>query len=57
MGINNLFENMAHVQFNHRKLAYVTYTVTTVMFWRYIFATLPLPVKMGLYGAYGLVNF
>jgi len=28
-GTNNLFENMANVQFNHRLFAYVTYTAAT----------------------------
>lgn len=28
-GINNLFENMATVQFNHRSFAYLTYTAST----------------------------
>ena len=57
LGINNLFENMSHAQFNHRKLAYVTYVFTTVLFWKYVFVTLPMPVKVGIWASYGFVNF
>lgn len=41
-GINNIFENMAHVQFNHRTFAYLTYSATTIVFWKYIFSALPI---------------
>ena len=49
---------MACVQFNHRTLAYVTYTVASLLFWSsYFNPVLPSGVRIGLLMSYILVNY
>lgn len=49
---------MACVQFNHRNLAYVTYTVMSVLFWTQFFnPVVPKHVRMALLFSYILVNY
>lgn len=49
---------MACVQFNHRNLAYVTYTVMSVLFWTGFFhPAVPKHVKVALLLSYILVNY
>lgn len=49
---------MACVQFNHRTLAYITYSVMTLLFWSSYFSPIvPSGVKAGLLLSYFLVNY
>jgi heme A synthase len=49
---------MACVQFNHRNLAYLTYTVSSVLFWTgYFNPAVPKQVKLALLLSYILVNY
>ena len=56
-GFFNIFENMAHVQFNHRSFAYLTYTATTLLFFWSLKQPLPAIVKFGAGGTLFFVNY
>ena len=52
----NMFENMANVQFNHTKLAFLTYGLVCYMCWRFRKANLGKGAKVGLLGLFLSVN-